>query len=182
MLKSRQVKTWFNMEEKIINKVQNSSIITLDLNDYYVEGDRAIVDLKDNLEKGFLLREKDFREFVKQHDWEQYREKFVAVHCSADAIVPKWAYMLIASKLSGVAKKVVFGNEEELESKLFLAQIENINPVDYRDSKVVVKGCGKIDTPASVFMEISNILTPYVSSLMYGEPCSTVPIYKKPKN
>ncbi len=170
------------MEEKLINRVQNSPLITLDLNDYYVEGDRVIIDLKDNLENGFLLREKDFREFIKQHEWEQYRDKFVAVYCSVDAIIPKWAYMLIASKLSGIAKKIVFGDEEELESGLFLRQIEKINPVDYRDKKVVVKGCGKIDTPASVYMEITNKLTPYVSSLMYGEPCSTVPIYKKPKN
>ncbi len=169
------------MENKIVNRVSGSSLITIDLNDFYKEGERLTIDLKDNLENGFLLREKEFREFIKQTDWTLYQDKYVAVYCSVDAIIPKWAYMLVASRLSGIAKFVVFGDLDELESRLMLKAIAHIDVNKYRDQKVVIKGCGKIETPASVFLEITQKLTPYVSSLMFGEPCSTVPIYKKPK-
>lgn len=169
------------MESEITNKVANSPLITIDLEDFFVEGERAVIDLKDNLENGFLLREKNFREFIKDHNWEDYRNKLVSVYCSEDVIIPKWAYMLVATKLAGVARKVVYGDSVELERKLFAEQIENIVPEEYKDKKVVVKGCGKKEVPESVFLAISLRLAPFVSSLMYGEPCSTVPVFKKLK-
>ncbi len=170
------------MEREIINRVASSPLITIELDDFYEPGERVEIDLKDNLENEFLLREKDFRQFVKDHDWNSYSDKFVAVHCSADAIIPNWAYMLVASKLSGISNKIVFGDLNDLEEKLFLDNISKLNPDDYLDKKIVIKGCGKIETPPAAFLEITRLLKPFVSSLMYGEPCSTVPVYKKTKS
>lgn len=169
------------MAEEIINRVAKSPLVTIDLGDLYQPGKRVLIDLKNNLENGFLLREKDFREFVKEHDWSQYQGQFIAITCSADAIVPNWAYMLLATRLSPHAKKIVFGSLQDLEIELFNDALNTIDPVEYQDKKVVVKGCGDIEIPPSAYLEISNKLTPYVSTLMYGEPCSTVPIYKRKK-
>ncbi len=129
--------------------------------------------------QGLILREKDFREFVKTHDWAQYDGKNVAVTCTADAIVPAWAYMLLANRLAPYAREVVFGNEEVLETVLFVKNIANMDVEQYRDQRLVIKGCGDIDVPVSAYVELTRKLTPVVKSLMFGEPCSTVPIYKK---
>jgi hypothetical protein len=140
-----------------------------------------VYDIKDNLFHGLMLREKDFREFVKTHDWTQYDGHNVAIICSADAIVPTWAYMLLATKLQNHAHRYVFGNLNALEQSLFEEAIAAINTEEYRDAKVVVKGCGDKPVPTFAYVAIMQKLLPVTSSIMYGEPCSTVPLYKKPK-
>lgn len=167
------------LDDPIINKVASSGLVTLDLEDYYHQGERVIYDLKDNLFMGMILKEKDFREFLKNHDWSIYEGKNVAVICSEDAIIPTWAYMLLALKLSPFANAVVYGNLEQLEDKLYYDAIAKINPLDYADTRVVVKGCSKVPVPTSAYVEITQMLMPHVKSLMFGEPCSTVPLYKK---
>jgi len=167
------------MENEIINKVQQSGLISIDLEELYVPGERILFDLKGWLFEELILKEQDFREKIKQHDWSQYKDKFVAVTCTADAIVPTWAFMLIASQLSTIAKKVVFGDLKKLEEEIFHEQISKINPAEYLDQRIVIKGCSKVEVPASAYVEITSLLRPVVKSIMYGEPCSTVPVYKK---
>ncbi len=169
------------MEDSIINKVANSGLITFDLEDLYDKNERVIYDLKDNLFMGMILREKDFREFLKTHDWSYYTDKNVAIICSEDAIIPTWAYMLLALKLEPVANTVVFGDLAALEDKLFYDAIAKVNPEDYRNARVVVKGCSKVPVPTAAYVEITRKLQPVAQSLMFGEPCSTVPLYKRPK-
>ncbi|MCE3279100.1 MAG: hypothetical protein K0S44_1291 [Bacteroidetes bacterium] len=130
------------MENEIVNKVSQSGLITIDLEEFYPEGKRVLFDIKDHLFQGLILREKDFREFIKNEDWNKYKDKFVALTCSADAIVPTWAYMLLTSQLEPVAKKVVFGNLETLETILYNDVLSKINTDDYKDARVVIKGCG----------------------------------------
>ena len=169
------------MEDSIINKVANSGLITFDLEDLYDKNERVIYDLKENLFMGMILKEKDFREFLKTHDWSYYTDKNVAIICSEDAIIPTWAYMLLALKLEPVANTVVFGDLAALEDKLFYDAIAKVNPEDYRDARVVVKGCSKVPVPTTAYVEITRKLQPVAQSLMFGEPCSTVPLYKRPK-
>ncbi len=166
------------MENEIINRVAQSPLVTIDLEELYDHGDRVLYDLKDNLFEGIILKEKDFRTFLKSHDWSQYRDKHVAVYCSVDAIVPRWAYMLLAVQLEPFAKTIVFGNLEDLGNELFRKAIEKIDPMDFKGKKVVIKGCGKLEVPISAYVELTSRLRPYVASIMYGEPCSTVPVYK----
>lgn len=164
----------------IINKVANSKLITFDLEEYYTPGDRILYDIKDNLFQGLILREKDFREFLMTFDWSAaYKDKFVAIHCSVEAIVPTWAYMLLSAKITPFAKKVIFGTLSDLEDLLFREQLSKLDPNDYKDTKVVIKGCSKVAVPESAYVEITRLLQPVVSSIMYGEPCSTVPIFKR---
>jgi hypothetical protein len=169
------------MENEIINKVSQSGLITIDLEEYYLPGERVVFDIKNLLYEGLILREKDFREYIKNKDWSEYQDKYVSLICSADAIVPTWAYMLIAMHLEPYAKKVVFGDLETLETILYNETLGKINPDDYKDARIVVKGCGKLPVPKSAYVEIMRILRPVAKSIMYGEPCSTVPLYKKPK-
>lgn len=167
--------------DKIIEKIKNRPLSTLNLEEYYHSGERVIFDLKDNLFQGLILREKDFRAFVKDHDWDQYKGKNVAITCTADAIVQQWAYMLVAVRLEGIANMISFGDLGNLEQKLFDEALNKINPEDFRDAKLVIKGCGDIEVPAYAYVEITRLLKPYVFSLFYGEPCSTVPLYKRRK-
>lgn len=167
--------------ELIINKVASSGLISLDLEEYYHPGERLVYDIKDNLFQGLLLREKDFREFIKSHDWSQYQGKNIAIICSEDAIVPTWAYMLLATSLQPHANMFVFGNLESLEDKLFSEAISKLDPEEFRGKKIVVKGCSKFPVPIAAYVEITRLLKPVVQSLMFGEPCSTVPLYKRPK-
>ena len=167
------------MEEVFVNRVANSGLETINLEDFYPQGDRVKRDVKELLFMELVLKEKDFRDWVKNNDWGQYEGKFVAVFCSNDAIVPTWAYMLIASKLSGVAKKVVFGDLNALESVLWQDAMSNLDINNYIDKKVVIKGCGDLPISAAAYTDISSKLIPVVQSLMYGEPCSTVPVYKR---
>jgi hypothetical protein len=164
---------------EIINRVASSGLISLDLEDYFHDGERVVYDIKDNLFMGLVLKEKDFREFIKGHDWRQYEGKNVAVTCSEDAIVPTWAYMLLAIQLEPHANMVVFGSIEDLNSKLYDDAIQRIDFEQFRGAKVVVKGCSKVEVPTSAYVEITRCLRPIAQSIMFGEPCSTVPLYKK---
>lgn len=167
------------MSEPFINKVAESGLITLDLEKWYPRGETAVFDMKDYLFMGMILKEKDFREALKQMDWSAYESKNVAVTCSADAVIPVWAYMLVAAYLQPVAKEIVMGDEKELHKALFLKNLSSINLEEYTDKRIVIKGCGETPIADYVYMEITKILRPVVKSIMYGEPCSTVPVYKK---
>lgn len=168
-----------DIQENIVNKVAQSGLISFDLAELYPAGDRVVYDIKDNLFHGLILREKDFRDFVKQHDWARYKDKHVAITCSADAIVPTWAYMLLSSKLAPFAATVVFGDLNTLETVLFDRALAGLDIEQYRDQRIVVKGCGDIPVPTAAYAEITARLTAVAKSVMYGEPCSTVPIYKR---
>lgn len=146
---------------------------------YIPVGETVVFDMKDHLFMGLILKEKDFREALKKMDWEQYRDKNVAVTCTADAIIPAWAYMLVASNLQPLVKDMVMGDEKELQRQLFLKNISRIDVNDFADRRVVIKGCGDIPIGDFVYMELTKILRPVAKSIMYGEPCSTVPVYKK---
>ena len=167
--------------EEITNRVATSGIISLDLEDLYDRGERVLFDIKDNLFQGMILREKDFREFLKANDWSAYQGKNVGIICSEDAIVPTWAYMLLAIHLEPFANKVVFGDLAQLEDQLFSDAIQKIDPEEYRGKRVVIKGCSKFPVPISAYVNVTTLLKPVAQSLMFGEPCSTVPLYKKPK-
>ncbi len=163
----------------ILNKVDASGLITLDLKDFYPKEPLKIFDLKDYLFRGLIIREKDFREALKNTNWQQYQNVNAAVTCSTDAIIPVWAYMLAATYLQPVAADLVLGNEEKLIESILLKNIDLIDTEEYKDKRVVVKGCGDTPIPESAYLAITNKLLPYVKSIMYGEPCSTVPVYKK---
>jgi hypothetical protein len=166
-------------DEEIVNRVASSSLITFDLEEFYTPGERIEFDIAPQLYQELILREKEFRDFVRTNDWAQYDGKLVAVKCSADAIVPTWAYMLVAIALTPFARHLIFGSLEELEIDLFRKKLETVNWLDYKGSKVVVKGCSKVNVPVTLYVEVANKLTPLVSSLMFGEPCSTVPLFKR---
>jgi hypothetical protein len=167
------------MNDPIINKVAESGLITLDPEKYYPRGETAVFDLKDFLFMGLILKEKDYREALKTHDWEQYRDKNVAITCTADAVIPVWAYMLAASYLQPVSKEIVMGDEKELHRAIFLKNLSKIDANEFLDKRVVVKGCGETPIGDFVYMELAKLLRPVAKSIMYGEPCSTVPVYKK---
>lgn len=167
------------MEGEIINRVAQSGLITLDLEDHYHQGERVVYDIKDNLYMGMILKEKDFRAFIKEHDWAQYTGKNVAITCSEDAIVPTWAYMLLTLQLEPYANMVVFGGLEDLENKLYEEVFDSMDFEQYKDTRIVVKGCSKHKIPTAVYIEFTRRLRPLVKSLMFGEACSTVPLYKQ---
>ncbi len=169
------------MENTIVNKVSASKLVTIDLEDFYDRTEKVVYDIADQLFQGLILREKDFRAHIKNHNWNQYRGKNVAITCTAEAIVPTWAYMLVTVNLRPVAKEIVFGTLEELDKELLTRQLKKINGEDYQDSKVVIKGCGDLNIGPFAYVALTNILQPFCSSMMYGEPCSTVPVYKKKK-
>ena len=168
-------------EELIVNRVANSGLLTLDLEAYYHSGQRVVYDLKNNLFHELILKEKDFRAFLKENDWAVYKGKNVAITCTADAIIPTWAFMLLTLYLRPHAHIIVYGNLEDLEDALFRDALSKIDLNHFRDAKVVIKGCGKLPVPASAYVEITRLLQPVVQSLMYGEPCSTVPLFKRAK-
>ncbi len=169
------------MESEIINRVAASPLRTFDLETLYTPGTRVELDIKDQLYQGLMLREQPFREWIKTHHWAQYQHQFVAINCSADAIVPTWAYMLVAIALQPYATKVVFGTRAELEHQIYLEKFNQINFAEFQHAKVVIKGCSKVEVPVSVYVEATNRLRPVVASLMFGEPCSTVPLFKAKK-
>ena len=167
------------MNDPIVNKVAESGLITVDPADYYPKEDVKTFDLKDFLHMGMILKEKEFRQSLKDLDWEQYRDKNIAVTCTADAIIPVWAWMVVATYLQPVAGEILVGNEKELHKLIFLKNLSQINVNEFADKRIVVKGCG--DTPIGefVYLELTRLLQPVAKSIMYGEPCSTVPVYKK---
>jgi hypothetical protein len=168
------------MSDQIINKVAESGLITIDLEKYLpLKEEMAVFDLKDFLFMGMILKEKDFREALKQHDWEKYRNRNVAITCSADAIIPVWAYMLVTSYLQPVAKSTLVGSEKEIYKAVFLNNISSINVAEFLDKRIVLKGCGETPIDDFAYAEATRKLLPVAKSIMYGEPCSTVPVYKK---
>lgn len=171
------------MEDAIlVNRVDQSGLITLDLADLLPAEEQIVTfDLKDHLVQGMVLMEKPFRTALKEMNWSVYSGKIVAVHCSADALVPKWAYMLVATYLTAVTQKVHFGTTGSVSEQILLENVHNLNSDTYVDARVVVKGCGDKDIPACAYMAITQRLAPIAKSIMYGEPCSTVPVYKRPK-
>ncbi|MEI8073286.1 MAG: DUF2480 family protein [Bacteroidota bacterium] len=166
-------------EEIFVNKVAESGLITLDLETFYPKGEIKTFDLKGYLFMELILKEKDFRAALQTTDWLVYKDAYVAINCSVDAIIPMWAYMLVASYLQPFAKDVVFGNEQKLIDMMFLKNLTDFDAAAYEDKRVVVKGCGDLKIPETAYVEITNRLRPFVKSIMFGEPCSTVPIYKK---
>ena len=170
------------MPEEIINKVAQSGLTELNLEDYYPQGERVLYDMKDRLFQELILKEKDFRDYIRAEDWSKYKDKYVAIFCSADAVVPTWAYMLLATTLTPFAKKFVFGTLDTLETVLFSEALSRINPESFRDQRIVIKGCSNLPVPVSAYVELTRILRPVAKSIMYGEPCSTVPLYKKAKD
>jgi hypothetical protein len=167
------------MSEVIVNKVANSGLITLDLEKYLPSGEVAGFDLKDHLFMGLILKEKDFREALKNLDWQQFSGKNVAIFCSVDAIIPVWAYMLVANYLQPVARDVYVGTAAEMQKHLFLKNLSSLSVAEFEGQRVVVKGCGEVPIGEFAYAEITKVLTPVAKSIMYGEPCSTVPIFKR---
>ncbi|MDN6279634.1 MAG: DUF2480 family protein [Psychroflexus sp.] len=166
---------------EIVNRVAESKLLTFNLEDYYVDGLRKQIDLKQWLYEGFVLREKEFRKALKAFDWQQYDNTYVALYCSTDAIVPTWAYMLVATHLKSYAKKVVYGDLEVLESILYTEKLQNIDLSEYLDKPVIVKGCSAKPVPQNAYLLIISKLQDYAKSIMFGEACSAVPLYKKKK-
>lgn len=167
------------MEDEIVNKIANSGLITIDLEDYYPKGERVLFDIKDWLFEELLLKEKDFRAYVKEHNWEQYQDKYVALTCSTDAIIPGWAFILLAAELQPYAKRIVKGNLEQLETALYQEEIAKLDVSEFEDKRLIIKGCSNLPVPESAYIELVQKLRPIAKSLMYGEACSTVPLYKK---
>ncbi|MBS1487909.1 MAG: DUF2480 family protein [Bacteroidetes bacterium] len=169
------------MENQIVNRVAASSLVTFDLEELYVPGERVVFDLKDFLYQEIILREKDFRQHIKDHNWNFYKDKQVAMQCTVDAIIPTWAFMMVASALQPFAKSVVVGSLQDLETYLFLGQLQKVDWHKYLNAKVTVKGCSKVEVPTSAYVEAINKLNTVASSVMFGEACSTVPIFKQKK-
>jgi len=169
------------MAGEIINRVTNSKLVTLDLEDYYPEGDRILLDIQNWLYEGLILREQDFREMIKNHDWQQYKGKYVALTCSTDAIIPSWAYLLISVHLAPFAKIFVIGDLDLLENLIFQETVESIDTESFKDVPVIIKGCSNKYIPESAYALLTKRLLPKVSSLMFGEACSSVPLFKKKK-
>lgn len=167
------------VSDVIINRVAESGLITLDLKTFYPKEEIKVFDLKDYLFRGLIIKEKDFREALKNTNWQQYANANVAVTCSTDAIIPVWAYMLVATYLQPAAKNIVLGDEKKLVEITLLQNINQLNINEYKDKRVVIKGCGDVTIPDSIYMQITALLLPHVKSIMYGEPCSTVPVFKK---
>lgn len=169
------------MADEIVNKIAQSGLVNIDLEELYPRGRRMELDIAPWLFQGLILREKDFRESIKNHDWSKYNDSFVAVTCSADAIIPQWAWILVANALNGHAVRTVYGNLEQLEAVLFESILDQLDVDQYHGKRVIVKGCSECPVPIQAFIRLTEKLTPVVLSLMYGEACSTVPVYKKPK-
>ena len=169
-------------DQPILNKVAASGIVTLDLEELYPAGERVVFDLKPLLWQEIALKEDDLRAFCQQHDWSRYAGKLVGIHCSVDAIIPTWAFMLIAIHLQPHAAFVTQGDREQLERAVFTRMVKALDVETYRGARVVVKGCSKLPVPINAYVELSAKLLPAVKSLMFGEPCSTVPLYKAPRS
>jgi len=167
------------MSGSFTNRVAESAIITLNLENYFPKEEIAVFDMKDHLFMGLILKEKDFRDALKKMDLSPFQNKMVALTCTADAVIPMWAYMLAASALQPIAKEIIFGNKDLAINNTMLKNIAQIDPSDYADKRVVIKGCGELHVSEAAYIEITKLLRPVVKSIMYGEPCSTVPVFKK---
>lgn len=167
------------MEKEIVNRVAQSKLITFDLEDYYPRGERKVLDIKDWLYEGFILREKEFRAHVDAHNWSIYQDAYVALQCSSDAIIPGWAFMLVASKLQPYAKKVVQGNLETLETALYQTIMEKLDVTEFTDKPIIIKGCSKKPVPENAYLMAVSKIQEVAKSVMYGEACSSVPLFKR---
>lgn len=165
--------------EEIINKIANSKLVTIDLEDYYPKGKRVVFDIKDFLFESQILREKEFRATLKNHEWSQYQSNFVALTCSTDAILPAWTFMLVTTHLIPFAKKIVVGNIDELESILYTEILETTDFSHLQDVPVIIKGCSNTSIPQNAYLLLIQKIQPFAKSIMYGEACSTVPLIKK---
>lgn len=165
--------------EEIVNRVAKSPLITIDLEDYYPEGKRIQFDLKDFLYEELILKEKDFREQLKNHDWNIYQDAYVAMNCSTDAIIPSWAFLLVATYLQPVARKIVKGNLVDLEMAIYHDIISNLDITPFVGKKIIVKGCSKKPVPDAAYIQLIEKIQPHIQTLMFGEACSTVPLLKK---
>ncbi|AWI25199.1 DUF2480 family protein [Flavobacterium pallidum] len=165
--------------EEIVNKVANSALEVFDLEDYYPKGQRMQLDISQWLYEGFILKEKDFRESLKNHDWLQYQDAYVAVHCSTDAILPAWASVLVTIYLTPFAKKTIDGNLADIDTALYQEILENLDYNIYKDKPLIIKGCSKKPVPMSAYVLAAQKLQPFAKSIMYGEACSAVPLYKR---
>ena len=163
----------------LINRVAASGLITLDLEDFFPKAALAFFDLKDYLYRELILKEKDFRAALKMHDWHQYKGKHLLVFCSTDAIIPVWAYMLVAAYAAPIAEGVFQGTQEEFYKKSFLKALNQLDLSQYEGQRIVIKGCSNKPVPPAAYVELTRLLQPIARSIMYGEPCSTVPIFKK---
>lgn len=167
------------MKDEIINRVANSKLITLNLEDYYPDGKRVLFDIKDWLFEGFVLREKAFRKQVTEFDWSQFQDTYVALTCSSDAIIPGWAYMLLSIQLEPYAKKTIIGNLEVLETSIYQDVLNDLDVTEYEDKPVIIKGCSNKPVPQNAYIMLATKLKPVAKSIMYGEACSSVPLFKK---
>ncbi|MGS2741307.1 DUF2480 family protein [Sinomicrobium sp. M5D2P17] len=167
------------MAEEIINRVAQSKLVTIDPGDYYPGGERVHLDIKDWLYEGFILREKDFRQALKEHDWSRYEGAFVALTCSADAIIPAWAFMLVTSHLTPYSRKVVVGDMELLETAVYRDALEKVDFEQYKDLPVIVRGCAEKPVPQNAYIMLVEELRKFAKSVMYGEACSSVPLFKR---
>ena len=167
------------MKEEIINRVANSKLVTIDLEDFYPEGQRFVFDIKDWLFEGLVLREKDFRQRVKTHDWSQYQNHYVALTCSTDAIIPSWAYMLLTIHLEPYVKQVLVGDLEALETSIYQNIIAGLNVSEFKDKPIIIKGCSNKPVPKNAYLLLSSKLVPIAKSIMFGEACSSVPLFKR---
>lgn len=167
------------MEGEIVNKVAKSGLITFNLEDYYLKGKRVQFDVKSFLWQGIVVKEKEFRKAVKEYDWKQFEGQYVALFCSEDAIIPSWAYMLITVELMEYANKVILGDLNDLENALYIESLSKLDYSEYSDKRVIVKGCSHYPVPEMAYSYVIQQLKPYTKSLMFGEACSTVPLYKK---
>lgn len=165
--------------EEIVNRVAKSPLVTFDLEEMYPEGKRIVFDLKDYLYEGFVLREKDFRAQLKAHDWSQYDNAYVAMLCSTEAILPSWAFLLVATYLQPHAKKMVHGDLVDLETAIYHDLIANLDISQFENKKIIVKGCSKKPVPDAAYIQLIEKIQPHVDTLMFGEACSTVPLLKK---
>lgn len=169
------------MAQEIINRVEKSPLVTIDLEDFYPEGTRTVFDISNWLYEGLILKEKDFRESVENHDWRQYQDNYVALTCKTDAIIPSWAYLLLTTKLANVAKKVVVGTLELLETVIFQEIISTLDITEYKDKPIIIKGCSNKPIPETASTLLVEKLLPTARTIMFGEACSTVPLYKRKK-
>lgn len=167
------------MADEIINRVANSKLVVFDLEDFYPEGKRISLDISSWLLEGLVLREKEFRTHIKEHNWQQYQDCYVAINCSTDAIIPDWAFMLVTINLEPFAKKVVLGNLTDLETSLYQNIIQNLNVEEFKDKPIIIKGCSKKPVPTSAYIMTTERLKPFAKSIMFGEACSAVPLFKR---
>ncbi len=167
------------MKEEIINRVALSKLMVVDLEDYYPEGERMIFDIKDWLYEGFVLREKDFRQLVVDYNWSKHKNQFVALTCSSDAIIPAWAYMLLTVELQSFANKVITGDLEALESSIYQDIINKLDVTSFQDKPLIIKGCAQKPVPSNAYIMLTSKLKPVAKSIMYGEACSSVPLFKR---